>query len=144
MLILIVSAFHADRIGMANTRQRQILSCKPRFCRVTFAPRAWEPSLRKESGRAGPPFSSLYFLARAQLRVCHLPRILSRWESLTLAVFSSAPVKSSLASDTEFARHVKAGERVEFSRKILRQNELRKKSGRAQGETAGEERKTET
>src|SRR5260370_22344073 len=130
MLILIVSAFQADRIGMANTRKRQMLSCKPGFYRVTFVPRAWEPSLRKESGPAGPPFSSLYFLARAQLRVRHLPRILSRWESLTLAAFSSAPVKSSLASDTEFARHVKACERVEFSRKILRQNEFPAKSRR--------------
>jgi len=56
MLILFVSAFQADRIGMANTRQQQILSCKPGFHGVTFVPRAWEwePSLRNQGGRAHP------------------------------------------------------------------------------------------
>jgi hypothetical protein len=85
-----------------------------------------------ESGRAGPPFSSLIFPGSITTEGAPPSAILSRWESLSLVAFSRVPVKSILASDTKFAHHVKGGEWVEFSRKILRQNELRAKS-RARG-----------
>jgi hypothetical protein len=87
-LILFVSASQGDRLGVAKYALMTNPVMQDRLRLSYLCTHAWEPSLRKESGRACPPISSLI---PGAITTDDVPAFAYfRRESLTPAAFSSA------------------------------------------------------